>query len=560
MLMVVAALVMAVITLFEARENSGQVPFRYYTSFWFILMLGLVWLNLLSNMMRAFWWKWRRMPLSLFHLGFLLILTGGFLTWAFGMRGHLRIMEGEKYNAFQHELPVLHVSHDENSEPRQVSFLLQENGALRGEGYLGWARSLFSRGATTLSNGQTITVLDRMESARIDRRVERAESGEGPAAVKLEITMGRTDPLVMQAGQVQVLNHPRLSRIIFRHAGKDGTGEDVFDVFNESVEIRPPEGAPINFPLSVPDDVGKTFTQGGYTLEVLEYHPDFKVGKTPDPNEPPRNPALRLKVDGPNGGKTLFAFALVEFHGNRLDDGTEVAYQRPGAGQTLLLVSRNDEFVEAYQDASGTPVRLDSETPLTFGEGREQIDIALAELWPGSRRVEEVVPDAMGNGMPAFYVRIGEDGEPRWLLPGQGRVVSTDGFTQAVVDYFYDLGFEIVLDDAMAEFWPASSIPRAYYSHVRVKLPEDDQEREAIIETNNPLRMNQFRLYQSDMDHQPPYRFSGFSVASDPGVPCVTLGFILLCLGMVWFFWRQFIVRPIRSQGGDTASAEGGAS
>ena len=45
-LMVVAAIAMAVITVFEALEGSGQSPFRYYTSPWFIALLALVWINL----------------------------------------------------------------------------------------------------------------------------------------------------------------------------------------------------------------------------------------------------------------------------------------------------------------------------------------------------------------------------------------------------------------------------------------------------------------------------------------------------------------------------------
>jgi hypothetical protein len=48
------------------------------------------------------------------------------------------------------------------------------------------------------------------------------------------------------------------------------------------------------------------------------------------------------------------------------------------------------------------------------------------------------------------------------------------------------------------------------------------------------------------MDQQPPYQHSGFSVARDPGLPFVTVGFLAMFLGLFWLYLRRFILRPIR--------------
>ncbi|MFH1999000.1 MAG: cytochrome c biogenesis protein ResB [Planctomycetota bacterium] len=550
--MIVAGLVMAVITAFEATENSGQVPFRYYTSFGFIALLGLVWLNLFFNMIRPFWWRWKRLPLSLFHLGFLLILTGGCFTWALGMRGSLRMVEGEERATFQTEYPVLHVTWPAKDGQESTSFMIGQDGGLRGEGLSGWLRSLTSKNSVQLENGLRLTILDRLLSGRVESRVELAEPGQGPCAVTLEINGSRAETVVLQAGDNLKLDYPRLSRIVFRQwKDSEAKQEEIKDLFEETIEIRPPDGSVITFPVSIPEDVGKVFSREGYTVEVLEYHPDFKMGRTPDPRDAPRNPALRLRVQGPGSEseRTLFAFAYVEFHGNRLEDGTEVAYQRPGTGRTLLLVARNAEYIELYQGAGQAPIRFSPEEPFSFDEDKERISLSLVSVWPSSQVREQVVPDSSGRGMPAFQVRIGEDGEPCWLFPGRGVALSRDSLTKAVLNYAFALGFDIALDDAVAEFWPGSSIPRAYYSHVHVTAPGETQARAVCIETNDPLFCNGFRLYQSDIDKKPPYRYSVFAVARDPGVPLVTAGFILLCLGMVWFFWKRFVMQPLRAQG-----------
>jgi cytochrome c biogenesis protein ResB len=183
------------------------------------------------------------------------------------------------------------------------------------------------------------------------------------------------------------------------------------------------------------------------------------------------------------------------------------------------------------------------EEPLVLDSG---VTLKPVSLWSGSTNVHRVVWDPRSMGPPAYKVRIGEGGEPVWISRELGVAAAMDGRTLARISNAFSLGFAVTLDDAVAEYWPASSIPRAFYSIVKVAYPPDSSPRPDRIETNAPLLCNGFRLYQSDIDKKAPYRYSVFSVARDPGVPWVTAGFVLMTLGFLWLYMTRFILKPIR--------------
>lgn len=535
-LMFVAAVAMALITLFEALEGSSGVVFRYYYSSWFMALLTLVWLNLLANMMKASWWRWRRMHLSLTHLGFLMILTGGAITWAFGLRGDLSIMEGETRNVFRTQDSVLTVTAGDGS---MESFVIKDHESLQGGSLFRRINPFASKNQVDVG-GETVALLEAMESSRMSTEVVEAE--EGPCAVALDLEAGRKERVVLQDGEDVELSHPAVSKIVYRYIPE---GEEIpaslFSAFDEWIEIQPPEGASIKLPVNTPGDVGKTFEEGVYTVKIVEYYPDFKMGQEPDYTAPPRNPALRLDVKGPAGSGLIYSFALLEFHGNALEDGTKLLYHRPASGRTALLVSRSPERLEAYESADEAPRVVTESEPLAYGEGPMQLLIRFASFWPSSTKEQRVTFDRSGRGPAAYMVSVG-DGEPAWLSDGRGEALSSEGRLRVTVDDAFPLGFALTLDDAVAEFWPVSGIPKAYYSMVRVS-----DTGEARIETNDPLFRNGFRLYQSSMDQEAPYRFSVFAVSRDPGVIPVALGFVIMSFAMLWLYWQRFIMKPIKA-------------
>jgi len=549
-LMAAGAVAMAAITIAEAVEGTGETPYRLYVSWWFTAFLWLVWINLACNAVRRSWWTRRKLPGILAHLGFLLILTGGFFTWTLGIRGSLPIDEGTSRSAFNVESPVLRVMSTEEEGGREYAFLMTDGGRFRRTGIRQVLNPFAPTRRVTVGGGRTVSILDVMPSARFVREIEEAPAGTGPAAIVLSTGRRPHQSLTLQDGDSVTVRWEGLSRIVFRRiSGDEDAAALVRTAFGEFIEIRPPAGDPILIPFSSPGDAGREFTQGDYTVKVLEYHANFKMGREPLPDDEPLNPALKLEVNGPGGAKTVYAFALMEFHGNRLDDGTVIEYHRPGSNEgTLLVLARGSGPLEAHLDAEEGSAPLAQGQPLVIGEGSAATRVRLVSRFSASRFVERLVRDEMGAGLPAFLVLVGKSGEPAWLSSERGEALSADGKTMAVVGNTVPLGFTLALDDAVAEYWPASGIPRAYYSHVKVLDPGAAEPATERIETNAPLLNNGFRLYQSGMDQQAPYRWSVFSVARDPGLPFVTAGFLIMSFGLLWLYLVRFVIKPARKE------------
>ncbi|MFH2003087.1 MAG: cytochrome c biogenesis protein ResB [Planctomycetota bacterium] len=558
LLMSVMAIVMAMITVFEAFDGSGVTPFPLYYSFWFILLLALVWLNLLLNLFKASMWRQRRLPLTAAHFGFLLIMTGGYLTYALGVRGNLNIMEGDTGSVFQVEGQTLRIFHyDGNKYEAMEDYSVDDQGMIRGGG---WARVMnpFAAGdRVTLENGEIVMVLDRLGSSQVESSLKEVAAGEGLPALSLDIGPAPADSFSLQEGESMRLNRAGFSRLVYYTVPEgEEPAQVLLDLIGEWITITQPDGKEIRVWLRIPDDVGKTLEESGYSVEVLEYHPDFKMGKVPSMDEPPLNPALRLHVNGPGGEKTLYTFAMHEFGGSRLPDGTTVKYHRGSeGGASLLLLSRGLEHVEVYASARSEPALLSPGESLTLGKGKDALTLKLNAVIPATQRESRVMPDPTGKGPPAFLVRINDEGDPVWLMNNRGEACSADGSTVVIVDDHRSLGFAVTLDDAVAEYWPASSIPKAFYSQVKVSNVDSVDSTPDRIETNAPLFRNGFRLYQSGMDQKPPFRWSTFSVAKDPGLPMVSAGFIVMSLGLLWLFTSRFIIGQLGKRQGEGRAA-----
>lgn len=546
--MLVSALVMAAITVAEAVEDTGRTPYRLYLSWWFTGLLWIVWINLACNAIERSWWTVKRLPGSLMHVGFLLILTGGFFTWQIGIRGDLPISEKSTMSAFRVDAPVLHLDFETAKGAETRDFVLTKDGIFQSRGFLDSLNPFGSRSLHSAEIAQTVTIVDHMPSSRIEESVVEAPAGTGRPAISLEVASDRPRAITLREGDSITLDEDDLSMIKFAATGRgdDGpsnAGDLVRAAFGHWIEIRPPEGASIFVGIELPGDVGVEKTEGDYTIKVVEYHPNFKVGRAPAPDDPPLNPAVKLDVSGPGGEKTLYAFSLVEFHGNRFDDGTEVKFHQPTDKPTLLLLTDGTGDLQAWRNADEEPAILDARNPLTIGAGG--LRVSLSAFFAGSRFEKRFVPDESRQGPPAFKVQIGEEGAPTWISADEGRALSPDGLLRASIGATLPLGFELTLDDAVAEYWPASGIPKAYYSFVKIKDQTSGAARPTRIETNAPLLQNSFRLYQSGMDQQPPFRYSVFAVAFDPGLPFVTIGFLVMVAGLLWLYTNRFVRKPL---------------
>ncbi len=89
---------MAVATFIENDYGTPTAKALIYNAKWFELLMFLLTVNFLGNISRFKLYKRSKWPVLLFHLAFILILTGAFVTRYFGYEGIMPIREGEQTN------------------------------------------------------------------------------------------------------------------------------------------------------------------------------------------------------------------------------------------------------------------------------------------------------------------------------------------------------------------------------------------------------------------------------------------------------------------------------
>ncbi len=543
LLIVLLAVALAGITFAEAVQNTGEVPHPLYLSWWFTGLLAALWINLLCNFAHRSWWTLRKIPALLVHLALLVILAGGFFTWKLAIRGRVMVFEGQTRDSFQPNQPVFIIKKTKGEKAERYA-LVTKGGTFRPSGVLS-ALNPFGPHSRSFFKAVTVKILEALPSARIRHELGADPTGAGPPGIALKAVPG--GEFFLRDGEGVTFGTNSSGVVKYVHLRKESElAELLKKSFAQRIEIVPPQGKPTAIPISVPQDVGKTFRSGPYTVTIEKYYPDFKVGREPSPDDEPRNPALKLTVSRESWKRSVYAFALFDFHGNRLPDGARVHYSRPRPGEMLLLVSRPDRSLKAYVSGKNEAAVLKPGSMARVSLGSRFAAITLKAFWPSSQVLRRAEADPSGQGPPAFKVCVEPGGSPTWIARGEGKALSSDGTFSVEVTDSFPLGFSITLKDAVALWWPGSSIPRAYYSDVVVTDPAG-RSFPVRIETNAPVYHRGWRLYQSSMDQRSPYRWSGFQVASDPGEPVAAIGFYLLAAALLWLFTERFVVRPLRS-------------
>ncbi|MCA9429305.1 MAG: cytochrome c biogenesis protein ResB, partial [Candidatus Omnitrophica bacterium] len=116
----------------------------------------------------------------------------------------------------------------------------------------------------------------------------------------------------------------------------------------------------------------------------------------------------------------------------------------------------------------------------------------------------------------------------------------------------FPLGFTIRLDDFRLRTYPGGSSPMSYESDVTVAYAEENSnvQKEVLIQMNEPMDQNGFRVFQSSFIDQPKGdpRISIFSIAKDPGVPIIYTGSIVLCVGIAMMFYGRKYLRKLEKK------------
>ena len=97
-LLIVFALSMATATFVENDFGTQSARIAIYNAWWFELVMVLLGMNFIANTFRYNLYTKKKLPVLMFHLGFIIILIGAGITRYTGFEGLMRIREGETSN------------------------------------------------------------------------------------------------------------------------------------------------------------------------------------------------------------------------------------------------------------------------------------------------------------------------------------------------------------------------------------------------------------------------------------------------------------------------------
>ena len=120
-LVVLFATAMAVATFIENDYGTATAKSLIYNAKWFELLMLLLMVNFLGNISRYRLHRREKWPVFLFHLSFVVVLAGAFVTRYIGYEGTMHIREGETSDTMLSEYPYIYVRVDNGKVMKEFS-------------------------------------------------------------------------------------------------------------------------------------------------------------------------------------------------------------------------------------------------------------------------------------------------------------------------------------------------------------------------------------------------------------------------------------------------------
>ncbi|MEM1084972.1 MAG: cytochrome c biogenesis protein ResB [Verrucomicrobiota bacterium] len=127
------------------------------------------------------------------------------------------------------------------------------------------------------------------------------------------------------------------------------------------------------------------------------------------------------------------------------------------------------------------------------------------------------------------------------------QMVEADGkqFAIRMVKQTIPVPFKVKLDDAVAEYFPNSSRPKAFHSDIE-RIEETGEPAKLRIQMNEPMRAGGFTFFQRTMGTGPQVQegpeFSGFEVVSNPADKWPEYSLYVVTVGLLIHFLMKFSV------------------
>jgi hypothetical protein len=526
-LLLLFAVAIAAATFIEARVGTAGAWQIVYDALWFEGLLGLLVVNLVVSLLIHMPYRAAQTGVVITHVAFIIVILSAGVTRYLGFEGIVHIREGSSANFMYSDSDYVQLSSGDAIAAVPARFSRQGEVALRRDVKLNGADYRLAVAEYWPHFQQWI--VDQPGGVPAVQLILAAAHG------REQRTLWLGETVHTEGVTVRFLEHaPSDDEVAFTHR------------FGELAYML--AGHPHT--LTVPEKLPAEVEQDGYTIRIIEFTPDFKVGGVGAHAEELRNPAIRIALrapDGTEGERLLFAFHP-EFRSpqdNPAFDHLHLSY-RLGARIDLYPVAgglegvTNVHLAAASQGSGSVDRSIESgetfalERGVTIGSGA--FAMQLAQYWESA--VETAGPSDDESQPAALRLtvedRSGQRAEvvvPKGVEPSAVRL----GERELAVEFGpqrIPLPYTLHLDDFLLVNYPGSENPASYESHVRLHDEERGvHDRPARIYMNHPLTYRGYKHFQSSYDTD--RRGTVLSVNYDPGKWPTYFGYTLMGLGFL---------------------------
>lgn len=528
-----------------------------YTTDWFIVLLGMLGVNILAAALIRFPWKLRQIGFVITHCGLLVLLSGSIVTFLYGVDAVLALEQGETSDHVTmrdtNRIAVQWQSLS-NQPDRPVSAFLFHPGPVD------WPEGKVLRIGSI--NGIQVRVTRYLAHARPSEEWMAAPDGKGIAA--LRFSLAGPD---IEGSHEQWLTASRFggstavgsAKVEFRQAEADTM---VWDFLHPPGNGFDQQGVlSIHYlgkleRVSVGKSLGKKVPLAdGASVEIASYIPNAKMqadGSFVNVGPMPVHPVVELKVYLPGAKEPIRQYARPSFSN---PDGMRTVscpvkfwYTHPNvaAESAVELLSTSDGKLYC-RVGNG---KYESRGEVHAGDLLEawpNTSLAIVNFVPHARRELIFTPVTPSRNDRESYeaaaqveLTVGDTTRKLWLQRGdQGGmplpVKSAEG--TVTVSYGYEslpLGFSLSLTKFTRGMNPGGIGDASFASTVRVQDEARHFDRSRTISMNDPLIYGKYTFYQSGI--LPSGTGTSLTVASDPGLLAKYLGSIMTCAGTLIMF------------------------
>lgn len=579
------AVVLAWGTIYESRRGTAAAQHDIYQAWWFSVLLGLLAINLATAALLRWPWTRRQTGFVVTHAGIIILLLGAMIGFQFGVDANITLQEGGSTDHAVFEQETVRVNAPDGDVLRSIP-LDHERHPMPPEGR-----------RYRLGGGLELEIQRAYANVREMLVIEGGGGQPNPAVrLRLQSAMGGG----AAAEEWLLPRDPRraavsLMGLVELQAVEAGSETELAALTKPPADVAPSGKGVIHldvagkhFDLTVADAVGKPTPLGdtGFTAEVKGYFADFfwdsQARKPGSRGDEPNNPAVLLRVTGPNTETTSFLFAdhpdMSIVHGTKKESqNIKSVYQfpRPPRASQILIVTGPGAQLHYVVRGGRAPFKTGALTTGTLVEtGIADWKLEAVNFVPDAATRTELQPQPVNPAdlgrSPALRVALhkaGQSSQPTWvrwnspvsLSAGNARVIVRYGWRT------YPLGFTVRLKKFEARRYEGSDMPADFRSHIIIEDNQHGVTQEHEVWMNNPavyppglLGTRGFKFSQSS------YREGGagepnestLSVMWDPGWPLKFVGFWTICAGMVIMFYMKayfFGSRGQKSGGGREA-------